>query len=131
MAGGTTYFGIVTLGASKEVIGQIYSVDFSAIPSGESRVEIANATEQNLAAALERDRDLDNTLDISAGSIEEATLTSGRYSGSIYLQGTKVQEAGPASINASSRDLYLYVLAGSASNNSVQIIGPKVIKDVF
>lgn len=129
LAAGVTYFGIVTLDASNNVTGQIYPADFSSIPAGQSRVVIANSTGQNLTAVLKGHPELN--VEIAAGSIEEATVMSGRYSGSIYLQGTDTLEAGPASIDAMSRDLYFYVLAGDASNNSVQIIGPKVIKDVF
>lgn len=129
LAAGTTYFGVVTLDASNNVTGQIYPADFSSIPAGQSRVVIANATGQNLTATLRHKADMN--VDIAAGSIDEATATSGRYSGSIFLQGTDTREAGPVSIDAMSRDLYFYVLAGDASNNSVQIIGPKVIKDVF
>lgn len=129
LAAGTTYFGVVTLDASNNVVGQIYAADFSSIPAGQSRVMIANSTGQNLTATLKGHGD--TSLDIAAGTMEEATAMSGRYSGYIYLQGTDTREAGPASIDAMSRDLYFYVLAGSASNDSVQIIGPKVIKDVF
>lgn len=131
LAPGTTYFGIVTLDAGNHVTGQIYQADFSSIPAGQSRIEIANSTGQNLTAALKGDTDMDNTLELPDESIQEATIPSGKYSGSIFLQGTRTREAGPQAINAMSRDLYFYVLAGSASNNSVQIIGPKVIKDVF
>ena len=131
LGAGTTYFGIVTLDASNNVTGQIYPADFSIIPPGHSRVMIANATGQNLTAALKGDTDMDNAVNITAGTIEEASLVSGRYTGAIYLEGTKTLEAGPTSVDAMSRDFYFYVLAGSASNNSVQIIGPKLIKDVF
>jgi len=129
LAAGTTYFGIVALDAGNNVTGQIYAADFSSIPAGQSRIVIANAAEQNLTATLSHHQSL--SVDIAAGSIQEATIPSGRYSGSVFLQGTETLEAGPESIDAMSRDLYFYVLGGSASNSSVQIIGPKVIKDVF
>ena len=129
LAPGTTYFGVVTLDAGNNVTGQIYAADFSSIPAGQSRFVIANATGQNLTATLKQQEDL--SVDIGAYSLQEAEVPSGHYSGSIFLQGTDTLEAGPQSVNAMSRDLYFYVLGGSASNNSVQIIGPKVIKDVF
>jgi uncharacterized protein DUF4397 len=138
LADGTTYFGIVTLDSSNALIGQIYGADFSSIPIGQSRVMVANATDQNLSASLKDHPGQDHhrckpnaNVDVAADSIAEADAPSGSYEGSIYLSGTDTWEAGPVSTNLQSRDLYFYVLAGSTSNNSVQIIGPKVIKDVF
>lgn len=129
----TTYFGIVTLDSANAITGQIYPADLTSIAHHMSRVVIANATDQNLTAALKNSQDKDGvaSIDIAASSVQEATVPSGHYSGSIWLEGTQTWEAGPASADLMSRDLYFYVLAGSASNGSVQIIGPKVIRDVF
>lgn len=132
LVNGTTYFGIVTLDSSNAITGQLYGADLSSIPIGQSRVLIANATDQNLTASLRnRPWSKNTSVDVAASAISEANAPSGKYDGSIFLSGTNTWEAGPVSANLMSRDLYFYVLAGSASNNSVQIIGPKVIKDVF
>jgi hypothetical protein len=129
---GTTYFGIVTLDSSNAVLGQLYQADLSSIPMGQSRVVIANATNQNLTAALKNHPGNQGTsVEIAASTIEEANPLSGKYEGLIYVKGVDTPQAGPISADLMSRDLYFYVLVGSASNNSVQIIGPKVIKDVF
>jgi hypothetical protein len=129
----STYFGILTLDSANAVTGQLYAVDLSSIAKGMSRVVIANATDQNLTASLKNHEggQQNASINIAAESMEEATTWSGRYSGSIWLEGSSTSEAGPASVDLMSRDLYFYVLAGSASNGSVQLIGPKVIRDVF
>lgn len=129
LSAGQTYYGILTLDGNNQVAAQLYQADFSSIPMGQSRVVVANSTNQNLTASLSGNGS--DSVDIGANSLQEANIPSGMYTGNVYLQGTSTAEAGPESINLMSRDLYFYVLGGSANNSSVQILGPKVIKDVF
>ena len=50
---------------------------------------------------------------------------------SIYSTGTNTLQAGPVSIQTLKRNVYVYVLAGSTANGSVQLLGPKIVWGVF
>jgi hypothetical protein len=124
-----TYIGVLTVNASNAVTAQLYEANLSSVPQGSARVTVVNATDQNLTASLTGNSS--ESVNISASSAEASNVPTGMYSGSVYLEGTSTLEAGPEPANLMSRDVYIYVLAGSASNNSVQILGPRIIRDVF
>jgi hypothetical protein len=130
---GNSYLGIITLDSSNKIIGQVYPLSFSPIPNGQARIMVANATLQGLSATLAFSPSgaAAGTLNIPASSVSEGAPPTGQFTTSIYLEGTKTLETGPAAVQVENRNLYLYVLGGSATNNSVQLIGPKVIRDIF
>ena len=129
---GNSYLGIITLAPSNNIIGQVYPIDLSPIGAGGARIMVANATLQGLTATLVASPSgASASLNIPAASVAEGFPPTGLFTTSIYLEGTSTQETGPVPVQIESRNLYLYVLAGSATNKSVQLIGPKVIRDVF
>jgi len=133
LAAGSTSLGIITLDASSHIIGQLYGLDLSTVPAGSGRVVVANATQQSLSATLTNSGSGGGSASVSiaANSDEESYAPAGEYTGSVYLDGSTTPVIGPLNVAIASRDLYLYVLAGSATNESLQLIGPKVIRDVF
>lgn len=130
---GNTYLGIITLDASNSIVGQVYPVDLTSIAAGQSHVMLANATMQDLTAslALSPSGAPAGSQAVPASSVVLALPPSGLFTTRVYLEGTNTLETGPVSVEIEPRNLYIYVLAGSASNNSVQLIGPRVIRNVF
>lgn len=130
---GNTYLGVITLNTANNIVGVTYPINLSAIPAGQARVLVANAALQNLTATLAEDPSgaPEGSLSVPAGHALEGAPPVGLLTTSIWLEGTTTLETGPARVQVEARNMYLYVLAGSATNNSVQLIGPKVIRDVF
>lgn len=122
------YFGVISLNSSNAVWAQLFGPNLSAIVPGWSRVMIANVTAQNLTATLTSNTSLNLSVPAYGSVVQSVPI--GMYAGTVTLGGTSTFEAGPASATLMSRDFYFWVLTGSAANNSVQIVGPRVIKDV-
>jgi hypothetical protein len=122
------YFGVLSLNSSNAVTAQLFGPNFSGIVPGWSRVMIANVTGQNLTATLTSNQSL--YLNIPANSAVTQNVISGQYAGTVTLEGTTTMEAGPDSATLMSRNFYFWVLTGSATNNSVQIVGPKIVRDI-
>lgn len=133
LSAGSTSMGIVTLNSSNHVTGQIFPIDLSAVPAGQSRIFVANSTSQNLTGTLTKDDTLSSPLSapFAPGTVLPLNIPRGLYTANVYATGTSTVEAGPEEIDVGSRNVYLIVLAGSTANSSVQMIGPKVIRDVF
>jgi hypothetical protein len=133
LAAGQTNFGVITTAAYGHLYAELIPADFSAIPAGQSRVVIANYTDKSLTASLTAtSNNQTNSLSyIAPGSYQTAAAPSGGYTGAIYVAGTQTEVLGPISANLESRNFSLYVLTGFVANNSVQLIGPKTIKNVF
>lgn len=133
LGAGTTYLGILTLNSSNQVDGQVASLDLSAIPVGESRVIATNTTGDSLTGTLTAG-DTTKTVEtgtIAAGTVYDQPVTAGEYSATIYPAGSTKPATGPVRVNFESRNVYLFVIAGSTANNSIQLIGPTVIRGVF
>lgn len=130
---GNTYLGIITLNGSNGVVGQVYPVDLSAVPAGQGRIMVANATLQNLSAklAFSPSGTAAGSLNVPASMVLGALPPAGMFTATVTPEGTSTVATGPVGVQIESRNVYLYVLGGSTSNNSVQVIGPKVIRDVF
>lgn len=134
MSAANTYLGVIKLDASNALTGQIYPVDLSSLAPGGSRALVVNATTQNLSATVTSAPTTDGSggqFSVPAGTLQEATPPLGVYYTSIYIDQTNTLEAGPVQIETLTRNVYIYVLAGSAANETVQLIGPKVIHGVF
>lgn len=132
LSAGTTYLGVLTLDAGNELTAQLYEANLFQVPFGQSRILVANATTQDLNAVLTTQSGGGaGSVNVPASSIREGIAVAGLYTSSIYLDSSNTWEAGPVNVQIGSRNVYIYVLAGSASTDSVQIIGPKVIRDVF
>jgi hypothetical protein len=132
LSAGTVYLGVITLDASNHILGQIYPIDLSPITAGEGRFVVANATQQNLTANLSTLAGAGiGGLNVPASSLQEGFAVSGLYTTTIYLDVTNTVETGPAIVGVASRNVYIYILAGSANNNSVQLFGPKILRGVF
>jgi hypothetical protein len=132
-AADTSYLGILTFDASNSIIGQIYPINLAPVAAGQGHLLIANATQQNLSAEiyLSPSGATASGLVVPASTIAPGVAPAGLYTAKVFLQGPNTWETGPVNVQIESRNLYLYVLAGSATNNSVQVVGPKVIRDVY
>jgi len=132
IAAGNTYLGIITVNASHAAIGQIYPLNLSPVPGGQARFDVANATLQNLNASVTAisPGGLSGNLSVPASSLRESFVIAGLYTGKV-TDSSNIVRTGPINVEVVARDQYLYVLAGSVTNNSIQVIGPKVIRGVF
>jgi hypothetical protein len=133
LSAGSTSMGIVNLNSSNQVSGQIFAINLAPVPFGQSRIIIANTTHSTLTGTLTVDDTMSSPIsaNVGAGSVLALPVAKGLYTGNIYLAGLSTLAAGPQEIDLASRNVYIFVLAGSTTNNSVQLIGPKVIRDVF
>jgi hypothetical protein len=131
VAADSTYIGVLTLDASNNVIGQLYMPDLSSITVNTyGRIEIINASQDILSATLSSPSNGTAAAGVTPGNIISANAASGLYTSTITSQsGTVV--VGPINAQIEQRNWYLYVITGSTANNTVQLIGPKVIKGVF
>ena len=129
VAAGSTYIGVLTLDASNNVIGQLYMPDLTSIASGQGRIEVANASLDTLSASISGTNGT-NTAGVAPGNILEAAAPAGLYTSTILTQSNQVV-VGPVNVQIEQRNWYLYVMTGSTATNSVQLIGPKVIRGVF
>jgi len=133
MFAANTYVGVVSLDASNAVTGQVYPLDLSSIAPGSARAFVINATTQNLGATVTSLPTTDGSggqFSAPAGTLQIATPPLGVNYTSIYIDQTDTLEAGPVQIETLARNAYIYVFAGSAANETVQLIGPKVIHGV-
>ena len=129
LAANTTNIGVLTVTASKILVGQIYTVDQSPIPTGYGRYQIINATPGPLNASITTAFGT-SAITVEPGALQGGALNQGIFTGSITdLSNTVV--AGPTSIEISNRNSYVYVIAGSLDDQSVQLLGPKIILGVF
>lgn len=134
MAAAGTYVGVVFLDASNNVFGQLFQADLSPLAMGQTRALVINATQDSLSATVTPDPRTDGSggqFNVAAGTLEEAQTPGGVQYTSVYSGGTNTLEFGPMMIETLPRNVYIYVFAGSASNGSVQLIGPKAIRGVF
>lgn len=129
VAAGSTYIGVLTLDASNNVVGQLYIPDLSSIGAGQGRIEVANASLDTLSASISGTAGT-NTAGVTPGNILEATAPAGLYTSSILNESNQLL-VGPVAVQIEPRNWYFYVMAGSTATNSVQLIGPKVIRGVF
>jgi hypothetical protein len=129
---GATYFGVLTVNASNHVIGQIYLANLTPVAAGTGRFEVINATVDTLNTLLynRNDGGLAGSLTVPASTIVDGFAFSGLYTTNITDAGNKVL-VGPVDVEVEPRNSYLYVLAGSTTNQSVQLIGPMVIRGLF
>ena len=127
--GGTTNLGVITLDASNNLAGQIYPIDLTSVPNNQARVVVVNSTQVPLTASVSTSAGT-GSLSIQASSMNQGTVIEGTYTASIN-DGAGTQVAGPLQVNFENRDLYIFVIAGSDANQSVQLIGPKIIYGAF
>jgi hypothetical protein len=126
------YLTVLTLDASNHLFGQLFAVDVSAIPLGKGRTAVFNATLDGLGATLTaEDGSKAGEATVAPGRVLVSDNPAGMYTGTIFFIGSRRVATGPVPVTLSSKDLYLYVIAGASPNDSIQLIGPKVIRDVF
>lgn len=133
LSAATSYMGVLSEDASGHVTGQIFAIDLSTVPAGSSRIVVVNATPDNLTATLTGSGASGGTASatIAAGSVQSSFVPSGQYTGTVSLDGSSTAAVGPVTAELASRNVYLYLLAGSVANDSIQLVGPKVIRDVL
>jgi len=134
LAAGSTSMGIITINSAQQVSGQIVPVDLSPVPAGRVRAIVANTTTDALTGTITQGDGTSTPLsaDVPAGTVSRISVVTGLWNLSFYPQGTSTAAVeGPTEFELVSRSVYLMVLAGSSANNSVQLIGPHMIKDVF
>lgn len=128
-----TYAAVISLDASNAFTGQVYSLDLSSLPAGSARAFVINSTAQGLGATVTYTPTTDGSgglFSVPAGMLRVASPPLGVTYTSIYSNQTTL-EAGPVQIQTLSRDAYIYVFAGSTTNGTVQLIGPKAIRGLF
>jgi hypothetical protein len=131
LSAGISYFGVLTLDAGGGLTGQIYTADLSPITDPRiGRFLVINAAQEFLIAAFGVDN-IVNSAGVSPGTILDATAPGGLYTASIYAAPNTAAIVGPVSVQVEQRNVYVYVLAGTTSNQSVQLLGPKAIRGVF
>jgi hypothetical protein len=130
LAAANTFIGILSLDASNQLTGSLYTVDLTSIPADQSRFEIINTTQAPLSATISSPSTGTSALIVDPGTLQEGNLASGIYTNTITDLSNNLL-AGPTSAELAQRNNYLYVLAGSPDNESVQLIGPKVIAGVL
>lgn len=133
MSAKTTYIGVIDLTGSNALTGHIFQADLSSIPAGQARAFVINATNQNLAATVTAGPTTDGSggeFSVPAGTLQVATPPIGLKYTSVYINGTATLEAGPVQIQTLARNAYIFIFAGSATNGTVQLLGPKVIYGV-
>jgi hypothetical protein len=131
LAGSTTYLGVLSLDSSKKITGAIYTVNLQMVAAGFARFEVANATTASLSATLVDSSNRSNSLLVPAATFVVSTAPAGIYQNSVSNATTHVVLSGPRNVELAQRNVYLYVLAGSPADNSVQVLGPKIINGVF
>jgi Domain of unknown function (DUF4397) len=125
---GVTYVGVLSLNGSNQLQGQLFQANLSSIPSDRARLLVVNATLESQNAVLTKGTQT-QTATVAANSLATFLPATGMYTGTITSGG--VTETGPVDISLQQRNAYIYVIAGSTSNTSVQLLGPKIIYDVF
>jgi hypothetical protein len=126
-----SYLGALTFDASNALRLDAAFVDLSAIPAGSGRIMFLNSSAQDLAAILTISGGSSTTVTVHAGLAVANNAPAGLYTGTVTAPGSSLIQAGPALIPVSSRNLYLYVLAGSTAKQAVQLFGPKIVSGVF
>jgi Domain of unknown function (DUF4397) len=131
-APGTTSMGILTV-SSNHVSAELVALDLSGVPAGEGWLLVANITPDKLVGTLTVDDTMSSphSATFGARSFTYVPVPAGEYSATIYPEGSSTAATGPQAIDVVSRNLYVLVLAGSTANNSVQLLGPQVIRNVF
>ena len=133
LTAGTSTLGFVGLNSSNQITGSTVTINLHT-PAGRGGALVVNTTPDNLTATLtEGDTTHSNPLNapISAGAAVPLSLIPGEYRLTIYPQGSSTVATGPKEFDVDSRNFYLIVFAGKTANESVQIVGPKEIKDVL
>ena len=125
---GVTYLGVLTLDSSNNLEGQIFTADLSSVRVGTSRLLVANATQEDLTASLTQGK-LTQTATVKKATLANFNPGAAFSTASITSGGTT--ETGPVFVSLLSRNVYFFVIAGSTSNSSIQLLGPKAIWDVF
>ena len=135
LAAGTTSMGIVTLNNTDSVSGKIFTVDLAPVAVRQARVILANTTSDNLAVHfVDTDKvslAAEMSQNIAAGAVVTLALGADEYRATITAEGSTMVETGPMEFQVGSRNVYVIVLAGSIANQSIQFIGPQVIRDSF
>lgn len=131
LSAGVTNFEVATLDATNHVTGQIFSADLTPVTAGFTRLEIVNATLSPVSAQLFNTGGFVGALTVPAATIVDSFAAPGLYTATLNDVNTNKLLFGPVNAALGPRDLYLYVVAGSATNQSVQLIGPKAILGVF
>jgi hypothetical protein len=134
-AAGTTWVGLLELSSSDQFFASLQSVNLSTVPAGSGRVLFVNTTAENLTGAFTAGDSTGGTAVSKsvtiAGVSSVVTVPSGEYSLTIYPEGSTTAATGPVEADVVSRNVQIYLYAGSTSNQSVQVIGPITIKDVL
>ena len=133
LAAGSVSMGIVSVNSTHQPTAQIFTVNLSAVPTYGSRIVVANTTAGSLTGTFTQGDTTASPIigNFPAGIVTTVAVPSNEYTAWVYPQGSSTLATGPIEFDVVSRNVYLVVLAGSAENNSVQIVGPQVIRNVF
>ena len=124
---GTTYVAALTLNGSNALTSLVSTANLSTVGAKKSRLVVVNATQNSLTATLKGSTT--QTAPIAASSFSTFLPPAGMYAASISSGATT--ETGPVNVNLLQNNVYIFVVAGSTSNSSIQLFGPKPIWDAF
>jgi hypothetical protein len=126
---GATFYGVLSVDGSHNIGGTIFAANLSSVLPGQARIDVINATQATLIASISNASG-SPAFSVAPFTLQEGAALPGVYSASISDTNGFVV-AGPINVQFAQRSSYLYVLAGSYADSSVQIIGPKVVNGVF
>jgi len=133
LSAGSNSLGVIGLSSSNSVTAMITSINLSSVPAGQGRLFVVNTSQDGLVGSLTLINGTGSPISANfpGKSVISAGVFSGLYSATIYPLGSSMAATGPVELGITSRSVNIVVLAGSTSNNSVQLVGPKEIQAVF
>jgi hypothetical protein len=130
LSAGVAYLGVLTFDSTNTLRLDVVNVDLSAVPAGQGRIVVLNSSAQELSGSVSLGTARTN-ISVAPGASVSTNAPAGIYTVTITAPGSPTVEAGPSLVPVSSRDLYIYVLAGSTTKHTVQLFGPKIVHGVF
>jgi Domain of unknown function (DUF4397) len=123
---GATYVGVLSVDANGELTGTVYTPDFSSIPEGQGRLALVNASLDQVFVTLAST----GPYPVPPSALTVFTPTFGIFEAGIWDSGQNLL-VGPTNVEIQQRAFYIYAIAGSVANGSIQLIGPKKVLGVF
>lgn len=131
---GTASFGVLSVNSDHQVTGTITPISLSPVSATGSDVVVANMTPDNLTATLTAGVSTTTfvgSANFAANSFSTVGATSCECTLTVTPEESTEVVSGQIELNLVRRSVYLVALAGSIADDSVQVVGPAVIKDVF
>lgn len=126
LVAGSTYIGVLKVDAAGHPTGFLYKANLASIPPGSGRIELINASLDPVGVTLSTQ----GPFPVAPSSLTDFSPPPGIFTTTVLDSSGKLQ-VGPATVEVQQRSYYIYVIAGSVANGSIQWIGPRRIAGVF